>query len=170
MKAIISGLAAMGLLGWFVTGGSGGPDASREVEKPVALVYSEMARLLPTGTREIQGMGRDGRHRRIVIDVKKSHDRAIDYRIKLDDVEVLTMALAFESTEDGAGTLVKGDLDVDPRLVHFAASQNGTEAKAMPGFAVDYAMSDMVEKMAKALEEGRPLTREMLFPLVNVAG
>jgi hypothetical protein len=43
MKLIISGVAAPGGLAWYLNGGAGGPDASREVAKAPAQVYAEFA-------------------------------------------------------------------------------------------------------------------------------
>jgi hypothetical protein len=169
MKMILSGVAMLGGLYWYLNGGAGGPDASRTIAKPPAHVYSEFSPLFPADDGENQGTGRDGRHHVIKIDVDKALDQSIDFRIGLDGAEVLTMRLAFEETEAG-GTRISGDLDVQQALVRFAASQDGGEARHLPGFAVNIAMADMIETMAKAIEEGRPVTKDMLFPLLRLSG
>ena len=169
MKLILSGLATMGGLFWYLNGGAGGPDASREISKPTALVYSEMAALFPSGTIERSGIGRDGTHRSLKVVVKKLPDSSINYSMMLDGAEVLKMSLSFEGSAGGASTRVTGDLDVEQALVRFAATQNGSEARHLPEFAVDLAMDKMVDQMADALEGGQPLTKTMLFPLMNLS-
>lgn len=167
MKAVISGIAALGLLGWYVSGGGEGPDASREIARPPARVFSEVSALMPPVSSSSSGLGADGRQHSLALDLRKSHDRSIDYRIMLDGEEVLAMHLSFESIDQGRGTRLSGDLEVDQALVDFAAAQGGTEPKPMPAFAVDWAMDQMVDTIADALENGRPLSREMLFPLLR---
>ncbi len=169
MKAIISGLGALAFLGWTLTGGSGGADVTRVVEKPTQLVYTEMERLFPRSSTANEGVARDGSHHKIEVKVRRSLDESIDYKIELDGKEVLAMNLAFAPEEGGLATRVTGELEVEQELLRFAAAQGGGEAKHMPGFAVDYAMKDMVERMSVALQEGRPLRRDMLFPLLNMS-
>ena len=169
MKLIVSGLATMGGLFWYLSGGAGGPDATREVSRPPALVYSEFAALFPSGTIERSGTSRDGRHRSFTVAVKEAPDSSIDYRMTLDGAEVLKMSLQFKEARSGASTEVTGDLDVEQALVRFAASQEGSEAKHLPDFAVNLAMDKMVDQMADALEEGQPLSKDMLFPLLRLS-
>ena len=169
MKLIRSGLATMSGLYWYLSGGAGGPDASREISKPPALVYSEIAALFPSGTVERSGIGRDGAHRSLVVAVKKLPDTSIDYRMMLDGAEVLKMNLTFEELASGASTRVTGDLDVEQALVRFAAAQNGTEARHLPDFAVNIAMDAMVDEMADAVEGGRSPSKSMLFPLLRLS-
>ena len=159
----------MGGLFWYLSGGAGGPDASREVSKPPALVYSEMAALFPSGTLERSGIGRDGMNHSLKVTVKKLPDSSIDYSMVLDGAEVLKMSLRFEGLASGSSTRVTGDLDVEQALVRFAAAQNGSEARHLPDFAVNLAMDDMIDQMADALEGGQPLTKNMLFPLLNLS-
>ena len=169
MKLIVSGLATMGGLFWYLNGGTGGPDASREISKPPALVYSEMAALFPSGAIENSGIGRDGTHHSLKVEVRKLPDSSIDYSMRLDGAEVLKMSLKFEGLASAASTRVTGDLDVEQALVRFAAAQNGSEARHLPDFAVKLAMDNMVDQMADALEGGQPLSKAMLFPLLNLS-
>ena len=168
MKSVISGLAMLGFLGWTLTGRGGAADADRLVEKPPQLVYGEFARLFPLHSSSSEGAARDGSYRKIEVEVRRTLDSAIDYRFILDGQPVMTMALAFAPEEGGRATRVTGDLEVEQALLRFAAQQSGGEAKHMPGFAVDYAMDAMVDEMADAIEAGQPVTRDMLFPLLNV--
>ena len=169
MKLILSGIAAMAGLVWYLGGGGGGPDASREVAKPPAFVYSEMASLFPAGTTHLNGTGRDGLQRDILVEVEKSPDRWIKYRMMLDGAEVMTMDLHFEHLGAVMTTRVTGNLDVEQSLVRFAASQDGSEARHLPDFAVNIAMDQMVSEMADAIEQGRPLSKNMLFPLMRLS-
>ena len=169
MKAIISGLGALGFLGWSLAGGSGGPDVTRLVERPPLLVYDEIARLFPATSTSSQGTASDGSYHELKIDVRRSLDQALEYRFTLDGREVLAMTLDFEAAEGGRATRITGELEMEQDLVRFAAAQSGGEAKHVPDFAVDYAMKEMVDTMADAMEADKPLTRDMLFPLLNVS-
>lgn len=159
----------MGLLGWYVTGAGGGADVTREIARPPAVVYAELGTLFPARSTSSTGLAGDGSHRTLAVNTRKSHDRSISHQILLDGEEVLLMDLRLEPIDGGAATLITGELEVQQALVKFAAAQNGTQAKNLAGFAVDWGMSSMVGKMADAIEKGQPLTEEMLFPLMRGA-
>ena len=167
MKLILSGLTTLGGLAWYLSGGMGGPDASRSIARPPEAVYSEIGMLFPAGTIERSGISRSGAHQTFSVKVVKDYNRSIDYLMSLDGAEVMKMSLRFEPAENGAATSVTGDLDVKQALVRFAASQNGTEPRHLPDFAVNIAMDKMVEEFGTAIEEGRPLSKTMLFPLMR---
>ena len=168
MKAIISGLAMMIFLGWMVSGS--GEDVSRVVRKPPETVYHEMAGLFPRTSKTVEGAARDGRHRKLEIRVRRALDSEIDFSMALDGAQVLAMNLAFAPRDGGRATHVTGEMSLDQELVRFAAAQSGGSPQHVPDFAVDYAMKEMVETMAAAIEAGEPLRRDMLFPFLNVAG
>ena len=169
MKAIISGISAVGLLGWYVTGAGGGADVTREIAKPPAVVYAELGTLFPARATSVSGQAGDGSHRTLAVKTEKSLERSIKHRILLDGEEVLAMDLQLDAIEGGAATRITGELEVQQALVKFAAAQNGTQSKNLAGFAADWGMKSMVDALAEAIEEGRPLTQDMLFPLMRGA-
>ena len=169
MKAIISGISAVGLLGWYVTGAGGGADVTREIAKPPALVYAELGTLFPARATSVMGQASDGSHRTLAVNTDKSFERSIKHRIVLDGEQVLIMDLQLEPVDGGKSTRITGELEVKQALVKFAASQNSTQAKNLAGFAVDWGMKSMVDTIATAIEEDRPLTQDMLFPLMRGA-
>lgn len=162
---IVSSLGALAALGYVVTGGGGGPDVERRVARPLAVVYAGYERLFDAGRSSAAGIGASGRHHTLDIAVTKQPERAIDYLITLDGKQVLAMTLTFSGA--GEETEVTGDLDVEQALVRFAAAQGGGRATHLPDFAADYALREMIGKIAVAIEQDRPADRDMLFPLLR---
>jgi len=155
MRAMLLGLAAMGMGGTAFWAGSPGPDFDRQVNESPMEVYAAFSALGEAG--EIAQPGADGAPsvtRRVV----KVPGESIQLEYLLDNRPVLDVELNFEPGAQGRGTRLTAEFDVDAYELGAAfETEAGLALSMVPDSYLDAQFANFMGDMADDIEAGRPL-------------
>jgi hypothetical protein len=155
MRTMLVGLAVMGAGGTAFWAGSSGPDFDRQIARRPAEVYAAFSALGPAGvtTSPSEG-GMPSMTRRVV----KVPGESIQLEILLENRPVLDVELNFEPGEDGNGTRLTAELDVDAYELGSAfETEAGMALSMVPDSYLDAQFANFMGDMADDIAAGRPL-------------
>jgi len=155
MRAMLLGLAAMGVGGTAFWAGSPGPDFDRQIARSPMEVYAAFSALGEEG--EISEPGQDGAPsvtRRVV----KVPGESITLEYLLENRPVLDVELNFEPGAEGRGTRLTAEFDIDAYELGSAfETEAGLALSMVPDSYLDAQFANFMDDMADDIEAGRPL-------------
>ena len=155
MRALLFGMAAIGFGGTAFWAGSAGPDFDRQIKRSPAEVYAAFSALGQSGvTTEPGGHGRPSVTRRVV----KVPNQSIQLEYLFDNRPVLDVELNFEPGEEGHGTRLTAEFDIDAYELGSAyETEAGLALSMVPQSYIDAQFASFMDDMADDIEAGRPL-------------
>ena len=152
MKAMLFGMAALGIGGAFMTGSMGGHDAERTVAQPIEVVYGAVSDMAPEGVQAGNGGDPDA----YSVKVEKDPGNSITYRILDDEKMVAEVKFGFESAGEGS-TRITADLEIDKPAFAQIDDDSAPRIAAMPDGLLNMGLRRAVREMGEMIENGMPL-------------
>ena len=156
MRLFLIGSAVFGVAGVAAFSGSG-TDAQQLVQRPPEAVYASFSQAL--GSLETGGPAQlPDSATTMEIKVAKDYPNSIDVTVLLNQQQAGEAHFTFAGKDDGAATLVTGDVEMDRKVVRAAfAGQPGGEFAKAPDLALKLGMKQMLSEAAKKIEAGEPI-------------
>jgi len=155
MRALLLGAAAIGFGGTAFWAGSAGPDFDRQIKRSPAEVYAAFSALGESGVITHPGeRGQPSVTRRVV----KVPNQSIQLEYLFDNRPVLDVDLNFEPGEDGHGTRLTAEFDIDAYELGSAyETEAGLALSMVPQSYLDAQFANFMDDMADDIEAGRHL-------------
>ena len=155
MKSMLIGAIGLGA-GGLAYAGMDSADFDRVVARPPQAVYAAFSALGPEGVTTLTRA--EGIDRKVSTRISKTLGEAIRYEILLDDRPVVTADLAFAPAEDGKGTRMTAELDIDAFEIGSAyQTEAGIALSLVPDSFIDARFAAFMADMVEDVEAGRPL-------------
>lgn len=155
MRAVLFGMAAVGVGGAAVTHGfGGGSDFERDIAKSPTAVYSAYSAGTEAG--EISEPA-DVPGGVLTVRIKKQQGRSIVYEALTGKKSVLRMEFDFEPLDNGAGTHMTADLDVDRAGLDSLDPTRARKFSQVPEAVIKIGFRRWMEESVKQVEAGKTL-------------
>lgn len=157
IKTMLFGLAAAGVGGAALTGGSigGGPDAEQRVARSPAAVYAAISSITEEGVRE---RAAEAGAPAMVFAVTKEPGKAVHYLLTIDGKVAGSVDLAVAPEEGGAASRLSAEIELDQAALKTLIDSAGpNDFFAMPDALINAAAGQALAEMARKIEADLPL-------------